>query len=43
MLCFILLALAIKAYFDGKFDSVESLREYVRGFGAFAPAVLTLI
>ena len=43
MLCFILLSLAIKAYFDGKFDSVESLREYVRGFGAFAPAVLTLI
>lgn len=43
LVCFVTLAVAVKAYFDGKFDSVESLQEYVRSFGAFAPIVLTLI
>lgn len=41
--CFFISAFMIKAYLDGKFDSVESLREYISGFGIFAPLILTLI
>ena len=35
-------AVVIKAWFDGKFDSVETLKEYMSGFGVFAPVVLML-
>lgn len=31
------------AYFDGKFDSPETLKAYVGSFGVFAPVVLTVI
>lgn len=41
--CLIIVAFMIKAYFDGKFDSVESLQEYIQGFGIFGPLVLTVI
>lgn len=34
--------LFIKAYMQGRFHSLESLRDYVQGFGIMAPAVLTL-
>lgn len=43
ILCIMLLAVMLKAYFDGKFNSVESLQEYVSGFGIFAPLILTII
>ncbi len=43
MFCIIVTVLLIKAYHDGRFDSTESLRRYIEGFGAFAPAVLILI
>lgn len=38
----ILCVLFIKAYMQGRFHSLESLRDYVKGFGIMAPAVLTL-
>lgn len=41
--CLLILAVFIKAYFDGKFQSVDSLRLYVKGFGIFAPFVLIVI
>lgn len=43
LFCIIVTVLLIKAYHDGRFDSTESLRRYIEGFGFFAPAVLTLI
>lgn len=43
VLCLGCAALIIKAYIDGKFDSVESLQSYMRGFGVFAPVMLTFI
>lgn len=30
-----------KAYFDGKFDSVQSLQKYIERYGAFGPLFLT--
>lgn len=36
-------AVLLKAYLDGKFDSVETLQRYVAGFGLMAPAVLIVI
>lgn len=33
----------LKAYTDGKFDSVETLQQYVAGFGLMAPFILILI
>lgn len=41
--CALLVAMMVKAYFDGKFDSVETLQEYISGFGVFGPLVLTVI
>ena len=38
----ILCVLFIKAYMQGRFHSLESLRDYVKGFGIMAPAILTL-
>ena len=43
VLCLACAALLLKAYIDGKFDSVESLQQYIHGFGVFAPIILTLI
>ena len=34
--------LFIKAYIQGQFHSLDSLRDYIKGFGILAPAVLTL-
>lgn len=34
--------LLIKAYFDGKFNSVESLQAYIERFGTFGPIVLVI-
>ncbi|MCR5791865.1 MAG: TVP38/TMEM64 family protein [Lachnospiraceae bacterium] len=43
ILCVGYAAILIKAYFDGKFDSVESLRQYIEGYGIWAPlALITL-
>ena len=36
-------AVMVKAYFDGKFDSVAELQAYISGFGIFGPLVLTAI
>ena len=43
ILCLGLGAVFLKAYMDGKFDSIETLHAYVRGFGPCAPLVLTAI
>lgn len=32
----------VKQFFDQKFDSVESLQNYMKGFGIAAPLMLTL-
>lgn len=42
LLIFLLfLALLLKAYLDGQFHSADTLRAYIKGFGIFAPVVLT--
>ena len=38
-----LAAVFFKAFLDGSFDSVASLRAYMRGFGALGPAILTAL
>lgn len=43
LLCLALCAVLLKAYLDGKFDSVETLQSYISGFGMLAPAVLVAI
>lgn len=43
MVCLLFCALLFKAYMDGRFDSVETLQEYIAGFGLMAPFVLTAI
>ena len=43
LLILFMLAFLIKAYFDGHFNSKESLQDYIKGFGVFAPLVLTVI
>lgn len=43
MVCLLFCALLFKAYVDGRFDSVETLQEYIAGFGLMAPFVLTAI
>lgn len=43
MVCLLFCALLFKAYMDGRFDSVETLQEYITGFGLMAPFVLTAI
>ncbi len=37
------LIVLIKAYFEGKFDSVAALQEYIGGFGVFGPLFLTAL
>ena len=39
-LCVAFVAVLLKAYFDGKFNSVETFRQYVAGFGLAAPLFL---
>lgn len=43
ILCVLCTAVLFKAYLDGKFDSVDTLQEYVAGFGLMAPLVLVMI
>ena len=43
ILCISICALLFKAYLDGKFDSVETLQQYIAGFGLLAPVVLVFI
>lgn len=43
LICLMIITVFVKAYFDGEFQSVETLQEYVKGFGVFAPIVLILI
>lgn len=42
-LCLGLSSMILKAYFDGKFHSVETLQAYISGFGLFAPFILIFI
>lgn len=42
-LCLSIMVMILKAYFDGKFHSVETLQAYIAGFGLFAPLMLTMI
>lgn len=35
------LGVIVKAYFDGQFNTVESLQSYVAGYGSFGPLFLT--
>lgn len=41
--CFLVIAVMVKAYLDGEFQSVETFQEYIRGYGVFAPAALIMI
>ena len=41
LLLIVTAAIFVKLFFAGKFDSVESLQEYMGGFGAAGPLVLT--
>ncbi len=43
VLCLAFTAVLFKAYLDGKFDSVETLQEYIAGFGLMAPLILVVI
>lgn len=43
ILCLLFCALLFKAYMDGRFDSVETLQQYIAGFGILASLVLTVI
>ena len=42
-LCLIMCVVLFKAYREGKFDSAESMQEYIAGFGIMAPIMLTAI
>ena len=41
--CFGICVWLFRAYMDGKFDSVETLRQYIAGFGLMAPCILMVI
>lgn len=43
LLCFAMIAVIIKAYMDGKFESVDTLQAYIKGFGLFAPLILIIL
>lgn len=43
MFCTALCIVLFKAYLDGKFDSVETLQQYITGFGLLAPVVLVAV
>ena len=42
-LCIGMCVILIKAYREGKFDSAETMQEYIAGFGIMAPVMLTAI
>lgn len=42
-LCLLIIIMFVKAYIDGKFNSVETLQEYIKQFGIFGPIVLIII
>ena len=42
-LCIGMCVILIKAYLEGKFDSAETMQEYIAGFGIMAPVMLTAI
>lgn len=41
--CLICCIVLCRAYMQGKFDSVQSLQAYIKGFGIFAPIILIII
>lgn len=41
--CLVFAAVLLKAYLNGNFDSIESLQEYIKGYGFFAPIFLGFI
>ena len=41
--CLFIVGMFVKAYFDGEFNSVETLQEYIKRFGILGPIVLTII
>ncbi len=41
--CIAVTGFLVKAYFDGEFNSVETLQAYIKRFGVFAPVMLTVI
>lgn len=41
--CIALCGVLFKEYLDGKFDSVETLQQYIVGFGLLAPVVLVTV
>ncbi len=43
VLCLVFTAFLGKAYFDGKFDSVDSFQKYMAGFGLMAPLFLVAV
>lgn len=43
IICLLVCVLLFKAYMDGRFDSVETLQEYIEKFGVMAPLALTVI
>lgn len=43
LFCLVIAGVIIKAYLDGRFESVETLQAYIKGFGIFAPAILVTI
>lgn len=42
-ICLIFSAVIFKAFLQGKFNSVDTLQEYIEGYGFFGPAVLTFV
>lgn len=43
MFCIFVFVVIGKAYLDGKFESVETLQEYIKGFGIFGPVALIIL
>lgn len=41
--CILIAAVIIKAYMEGKFESVETLQTYIKGYGILAPVILIMI
>lgn len=41
--CIWIVAVIIKAYMEGKFESVETLQAYIKGYGILAPVILIVI
>ena len=43
VVCISFFSVMFKAYLNGRFDSIDTLRLYIQEFGYLAPVVLTLI